>query len=480
MTVAKRRAPVRPRKPGDQTVVIFGASGDLVSRKLIGALWALDRDGLMPDEWRVVGYARTDLDDERFRERMREALTKRPDFAAKRWTRFAKRLHYVRGAYDDLAGLDDELREHGVAGGRRLYYCSVPPSAYEPIVAEIGRHRLGEGSRMVVEKPFGHDLASAKRLNRLIHQVFDEDQVFRIDHYLGKETVQNILVFRFSNGMFEPIWNRRYVTQVEITVAESEGVGHRGGFYEEAGALRDIVQNHIFQVLTFLTMEPPASFDPGALRDEKSKVLAALRRIEPEDTVFGQYGPGRVDGRKAPGYRSEEGVDPRSRTETFVAMRLWIDNWRWATVPFYVRTGKRLPRRVTEVTMKFHDAPHSLFRDSSVAPNHLTLRIQPDEGICLSFDAKVPGPEMRIEPVTMDFSYGAHFGSETPEAYERLLRDAMVGDHTLFPRSDEVERAWDALETVVHDRPRLYRYAAGTWGPRAAHDLVPGGWHLGD
>ncbi len=471
-------------RPPDRTIVIFGASGDLTSRKLVPALYALHVDGLLPGQWEVVGYARTEMSDAEFRDRMRESVAQRHgEVSEDAWSAFARRLHYRSGPYAGEGALADLVGElsAGSFPQRRLYYCSTPPSTFTDIVRALGGRGPHEGSAIVVEKPFGRDLDSGRELNELVHEVFDEKQVFRIDHYLGKETVQNILVFRFSNGMFEPIWNRRYVTRVEITVSEDGGVGHRGRFYEEAGALRDIVQNHIFQVLTFLAMEPPVSFDPETLRDEKAKVLSALRPVDPAEVVRGQYTAGRVGTEDVAGYRAEEGVDPASETETYVAMRLAIDSWRWAGVPFYVRTGKRLPRRVTEVTMSFHDAPHALFREATPETNHLTLRIQPDEGICLSFDAKVPGPGMRTQRVDMDFSYARYFDVDPPEAYERLLRDALAGDHTLFPRADEVERAWTVLQPIIKAPPPLRDYTAGSWGPPEADDLPgPAGWHLRD
>ena len=461
-------------RPDDQTIVIFGASGDLTARKLVPALYALHTDGLLPAEWKVVGYSRTEMSEQEFRERMRGGI---PDADTETWRSFAARLHYVPGAFDSAHAMDhlnDELAARD-APSRRLLYCATPPSAYTQIIERVGECGLHEGSSIVIEKPFGRDLTSARELNEAVHRVFDEPQVFRIDHYLGKETVMNILVFRFANGMFEPTWNRRYVTGVEVTVAEDVGVGHRGGFYEEAGAIRDIVQNHIFQVLTFLAMEPPVSFRPEALRDEKAKLLSAVRRVDPDDVVRGQYeAAGDVRG-----YREERGVPRDSGTETYVAMRIGIDNWRWAGVPFVIRTGKRLPRRVTEVTLAFHDAPHALFEGDRPEANHLTIRIQPEEGICLTFDAKVPGPQMRTTPVDMNFSYARHFASDPPEAYQRLLHDAMLGDHTLFPRSDEVELAWGALDDVLAKPPPLHGYPAGSWGPAAADALLDGRtWHV--
>jgi glucose-6-phosphate 1-dehydrogenase len=471
------------RRPDDQTIVIFGASGDLTARKLVPALYALHRQKLMPERYKIVGYARSPLTEDEFRRKMRTAVRTfaRERFRDDDWRSFAKHLNYVPGEFADpgaMAHLESELSERD-APRRRLFYCATPPSAYQQIIQRLGEEGLAEDGRIVVEKPFGQDLASARTLNALVHEVFSERQIFRIDHYLGKETVQNILVFRFANGMFEPIWNRRYVSSVEITVAEEMGVEGRGRFYEEAGALRDIVQNHVLQVLTFLAMEPPVSFDPESLRNEKMKILTALRPVLPGDVVRGQYGAGRTGRRQIAGYRDERGVAKRSKIETYVALRMRVDTWRWAGVPFYARTGKRLPRRVTEVTMDFHDAPHALFRESRPVTNHLTLRIQPNEGIRLTFDAKVPGPEMMVAPVHMDFSYADEFRTQPAEAYERLLHDAMVGDHTLFPRADEVERAWAILEPVLRSPPPVHTYAAGTWGPERADALVDRGhWHL--
>ncbi|HVF11697.1 MAG TPA: glucose-6-phosphate dehydrogenase, partial [Actinomycetota bacterium] len=359
----------------------------------------------------------------------------------------------------------------------------TPPSAFELIAQRIAEQELSPRSRIVVEKPFGRDVESARSLNEALHRVFDENQIFRIDHYLGKETVQNILVLRFSNGMFEPIWNRRYVSSVQVDVAESVGIEGRGKFYEEAGVIRDIVQNHMMQLVATLMMEPPASFDAESIRDEKVKLLRAVPRLKPENVVRGQYVSGMVDGKGVVGYRQETDVASDSFTESFVAIRAEIENWRWAGVPIFLRTGKRLPLRATTITVVFKDAPHMLFEESGLAapsPNHLTIRVQPDEGITLTFDAKVPGPEMEIAPVDMSFDYDTSFMTEPAEAYERLIHDAMEGDATLFTRADEIERAWEIVEPLL-DKTRPEFYEAGSWGPRESEQLVaPGIWHLAD
>ncbi|HEX2040431.1 MAG TPA: glucose-6-phosphate dehydrogenase [Acidimicrobiales bacterium] len=472
-------------------LVVFGASGDLTARKLMPALAALADDRRLPPAFAVVGVARTELSDDDFRRRMLEAVEK-PSAA---WENLVSGFRYVAGDYTEgetferlRQVLEEVDRERGTAGNR-VYYLATVPQVFAEVAGALSAHGLsrpqadGAFVRIVVEKPYGRDLASAQTLDVAMHDAFEESQIYRIDHYLGKETVQNVLALRFANAIFEPIWNRRYVDHVQITVAESLGVGHRGGFYESAGALRDIVQNHVLQVLALTVMEPPATVDAKGIRDEKVKALRAVDVLStdevPSEVVRGQYDPGWVNGEEVLGYRSEEGVDPASRVETYVAMRLRVDNWRWAGVPFYVRTGKRLPKRVTEVAMEFHDVPHLPFgaRESrGLGPNALVLRIQPDEGITLRFGAKVPGQTFRVRTVSMDFSYGAAFLEETPEAYERLLLDAMVGDPTLFIRTDEVEQAWRVVAPLLEawEDPQLplARYAAGTWGPREADRLL--------
>ncbi|MBI3626268.1 MAG: glucose-6-phosphate dehydrogenase [Candidatus Rokubacteria bacterium] len=486
--------------PADEpfALVIFGASGDLTKRKLVPALWSLFQGRVLPEPFVAIGVARSAMSHDDFRHRMREAVA---EFARVQppaphvWDRFASCLYYCPGVTDDpalyerLGALLRQLETDKGTGGNRLFYCATPPSLYPEIVTRLGASRIQRETkgwvRIIIEKPFGRDRASAAELNRVVSGVFAEDQVYRIDHYLGKETVQNILVFRFANGIFEPLWNRNHVNHVQITVAESLGVEARGAYYEEAGALRDMIQNHILQLLCLVAMEPPVSFDADPVRDEKSKVLRAIRPIPPEEVdhvvVRGQYGPGFLDGQRVPGYRSEKGVAPDSATETFAALRLSVDNFRWAGVPFYLRTGKRMPKRASEIAIQFWGTPHLLFRRHDPAeriePNILVLRIQPDEGIALTFGAKLPGPELNIRPVTMDFRYGASFGGEPPEAYERLLLDAIHGDATLYARADWVDLAWEVLTPVLEawgagPAPKFPNYEAGTWGPAEADAFI--------
>jgi glucose-6-phosphate 1-dehydrogenase len=480
-------------------MVIFGATGDLTARKLVPALYNLALDQQLPTEFFVVGFARRDWDDARFRATMLEGVNahsrRRPADPAV-WEGFARRLRFLSAPFEDPAGyaalgrlLDAIQRESG-AGRDRIFYLATPPSAYPAIIRRLGEaglvHRSpSEGfSRIIVEKPFGRDLATARELNAALADVFREDQIYRIDHYLGKETVQNILVLRFANGIFEPIWNQKYVDHVQITAAESLGVEGRGRYYEEAGLLRDMIQNHVMQLLCLTAMEPPVAFGADAVRDEKVKVLRAVRVPEvaevPSMSVRAQYGPGSVGGTEVPGYLEEPGVAASSTTETYAALRLAVDNWRWAGVPFYLRAGKRLPRRVTEIAIQFKAVPHLLFRgpgSEEIEPNVLALRIQPDEGIALKFGSKVPGPTVRIRSVAMDFRYGTSFGAEPPEAYERLILDGLLGDGTLFTRRDEVEAAW-ALITRIHEgwaaeaARRLPSYEAGSWGPVEADAFV--------
>ncbi len=484
-----------PRTPEPCAVVVFGATGDLTARKLVPALYNLARERQLPAGFSVVGFARRDWSDEQFRQIMREAVAQhsREPLREDIWDEFARGLHYVRSTFDDLNGylhlserLGKQDHAHGAAGNR-LFYLATPPADYAGIVQRLGEAGLVRGgqaggwSRLVIEKPYGRDLPSARELDASVRMVFRERQIFRIDHYLGKETVQNILVFRFGNGIFEPLWNRGYVDNVQISVAESVGIEGRGGYYEVSGALRDMVQNHLLQVLALIAMEPVASFSGDSVREEKAKVFQSIRPIEDiaADTVRAQYTAGAILGEAVPGYRDETGVLADSRTETFVAMRLLIDNWRWAGVPFYLRTGKRLPKRATEVAITFKHAPLHLFGEISgdnPAPNLLVLRIQPDEGISLRFGAKVPGTRADVRPVHMDFRYGSAFGVEAPEAYERLLLDAMLGDPTLFTRWDSVEAAWSLLTPVLRawdaSTSPLQSYEAGTWGPDAAAQLV--------
>ncbi len=486
--------------PSDEpfALVIFGASGDLTKRKLVPALWSLFQGRVLPEPFVILGVARSEMSDDEFRRRMREAVGEfarvQPP-AAHVWERFASSLYYCPGdpadaaLYERLGARLRQLETDKGTVGNRLFYCSTPPSLYPAIVTRMGAsglRREGTGwTRVIIEKPFGRDLASARELNRIVSRVLTEDQVYRIDHYLGKETVQNLLVFRFANGIFEPLWNRNHVNNVQITVAESLGVEGRGAYYEEAGALRDMIQNHILQLLCLVAMEPPVSFDADPVRDEKTKVLRAIRPIPPDGVdqvaVRGQYGPGFLEGHRVPGYRDEKGVTPDSRTETFAALKLFIDNWRWAGVPFYLRTGKRLPKRASEIAIQFWGTPHPLFRRPDPAdrldPNLLVVRIQPDEGIALTFGAKLPGPEINIRQVTMDFRYGASFGGEPPEAYERLLLDAIHGDATLYARSDWVDVAWQILTPLLEawgggPAPKFPNYEAGTWGPAEADAFI--------
>jgi glucose-6-phosphate 1-dehydrogenase len=460
--------------PEPTAIVIFGASGDLTHRKLLPALYHLFVEGLLPSRFGIVGYARTEMSHESFMEKARRSVAEygRTEPEDEQWSEFAEGLSYVSGEFADPGAMEDlrkrleTLDETRGCEGRRFFYCATPPEAYPDIVGRIGEEAMAERARIVIEKPFGTDLETARELNRTLHTVFDESQVFRIDHYLGKETVQNILVFRFANTLWEPLWNRRYVDHVQLTVAEEIGIEGRGRFYERTGAIRDMVQTHLFQVLTFLTIEPPATFDPEMLRDEKVKVFQATRPIAPSNVVRGQYR----------GYRDEEGVDPDSDIETFVAMKVEVDNWRWAGVPFFLRTGKRLPRKVTEATVVFKSVPHQIFEQEGiggVAPNRLTLRIQPDEGISLSIMVQRPGLGIRLGGASLDFDYGETF-TESPlvDAYELLLLEAMHGDHTLFTRQDGVERAWEILMPVFEDMPPVFEFEAGTWGPDEADALI--------
>jgi len=480
----ERRAP-----PG--VLVVFGASGDLTARKLMPALERLSRRRMLPPAFAVVGVARTEMDDESFRQAMRAAV---PD-AGPAWTELVKGFRYVAGEYahpdtfSALAQVLSDLDDQRGTGGNRTFYLATLPTVFEEVARGLGAVGLNKAPgqvspvRLVIEKPFGRDLDSARQLDQGLHEFFDEDQIYRIDHYLGKETVQNVLALRFANAIFEPVWNRRYVDHVQITVAESLGVEHRGGFYETAGALRDIVQNHVMQVLALTLMEPPATVDAQGIRDEKVKALRAVGILTPDqvlgDVVRAQYDTGWSEGEQVNGYRDEEGVDPHSSTETYIAMRLEVDNWRWAAVPVFLRTGKRLPKRLTEVALQFHRVPHLPFVASEARglhPNAMILRIQPDEGISLRFGAKVPGQAFEVRDVLMDFSYGSAFLEEPPDAYERLLLDAMVGDPTLFIRSDEVDQAWQIVDPLIDawasGEAPVARYAAGTWGPRQADQLI--------
>jgi len=469
---------LRPAEP--QAVVIFGASGDLTKRKLLPAFFHLYIEGMLPDAFAIVGYARTELSDEQFRETALSSLRRyaRCEVSGDAWEGFQERLSYVTGEFEGELAMEHlrvalELidKERGTKGGR-FFYCATPPVAYPTIVARLAESDMHRGARILIEKPFGRDLDSARELNRLLHEVFDESQIFRIDHYLGKETVQNILAFRFANGMFEPIWNRRYVDNVQITVAEDIGVEGRGSFYEQTGTIRDMVQTHLLQVLTFLAMEPPVSIEPDRLRDEKVKVLRSMNPCSPEKVVRGQY----------EGFRMEPDVTANSEAETYAALELSIDNWRWAGVPFFLRTGKRLARKATEVSLSFRGVPFEVFKGTRASPpgrDHLTIRIQPDEGITVALNVKKPGPGMELGRATLDFDYDRTFATPLLEAYEHLILEAMEGDHTLFTREDEVERAWEVLMPVLEDPPPVIEYESGSWGPPQAAALIePRHWHI--
>ena len=468
------------RPPTPQALVIFGASGDLARKKILPALYNLSMQGLLPENYSIIGYALSDWDDDAFRQHARQSVEEhsRETLDDRAWKTFADSLFYVQGGFDDPAAmqrLSDALEQadgNGCQGGR-LFYLAVPPPMFPVIVEQLGK--IGANtptSRIVVEKPFGHSLDSARQLSDTIHQVFDEGQLFRIDHYLGKETVQNLVVFRFANFLWERVWNRDAIDHVQITVAENIGIEGRAGYYDKAGAIRDLLQNHMLQVLTFLTLEPPRSLGAEAFRDEQVKLLRTIRPINPEDIVRGQY----------EGYRDEEGVEAGSTTETYIAVQLWIDNWRWEDVPFYLRHGKELAERNSEITVVLRRAPDYLFAAQgidTVPPNHLTIRVQPDEGISLAFQAKKPGPGYELQTVRMDFDYDRSFDHASAEAYERLLHDAMAGDHTLFPREDAVERAWEIVQPILDTPSPLFSYRPGSWGPAEAAQLIaPREWHL--
>ncbi len=495
--------PLRGNLPRGQAIdpcaiILFGATGDLVHRKLAPALFHLSVAGALPSRYSVVGVARRDWTDETFRDEVKPSLAKHggADFD-RTWPEFAGHLFFSGGTFDDPATYEalkaklDELDQSQATGGNRLFYLAVAPEFFLPIVEQLGKAGLinpephkGPWTRVVIEKPFGHDLPSAQDLSRDVAKVLDESQTYRIDHYLGKETVQNILALRFGNAIFEAIWNRRHVESVQITVAEEVAVGSRGGFYDEAGAIRDLVQNHILQVLCLVAMEPPVNLSADSVRTEKVKVLQALPRWTAEEVdrrvVRAQYTPGSIQGRDVPDYLSEKGVKPDSTTETYVALRLTLNNWRWAGVPFYLRTGKALPKRTTEIAIQFRNPPTNLFEpdvEGSDHVNQLILLIQPKEGTSLAFQAKIPGSRRRLQRVRMDFRYGTAFAIPSPEAYERLLLDVILGDPTLFTRTDEVENAWQFITPILEawhrpDAPKPAKYAAGTWGPREADALV--------
>ena len=479
-------------------MVIFGIDGDLAKRKLLPAVYNLMAGHFLPDGFAIVGLDRQEMTTEQFREKldrvMGDYLPQNADRSV--WKALSQRVHYLAGDFQEGATyrqLNDVLQRVDASSGTQgnyIFYMATIPGLFGRIVTHLGEYGLtvereGIWRRVIIEKPFGHDLDSARALNHELQRVLQERQIYRIDHYLGKETVQNILVFRFANGIFEPVWNRQYIDHVQITVAESLGVEHRGRYYEQAGALRDMVPNHLLQLLCFLAMEPPNSFAADAVRDEKAKVLRGVVPLSSLDVLrfvaFGQYGQGTVDGKPVVGYRAEPHVGPESMTETYVAMKLFIDNWRWAGVPFYLRTGKRMTRRLTEIVVQFKRAPFMLFRKTEVdrlAPNVLVIRIQPDEGISLRFDAKVPGPTVRIGTVDMDFQYADYFGNAPQTGYETLLHDAMAGDATLFQRADNIELGWAIVQMILDVWKSLPgaaafpNYQSGSWGPSEAEALL--------
>jgi glucose-6-phosphate 1-dehydrogenase len=476
------------RSPDPCVLVVFGATGDLTRRKIFPALYALASRRLLPERFGVVGVARTEQTTKQWVADMKKAVQEhgRDEFQADVWSELAAGLRYVATEFVDDAGEDRvvealrDLDETRGTAGNRLHYLAVPPGAFETIVRELGERRGNEGwTRLIVEKPFGHDRESARRLNAILEEFFSEDEIFRIDHYLGKETVQNMLALRFANGIFEPIWNRQFIDHVQITVAESIGIEGRAAFYEQAGAIRDVFQNHLLQLVALTAMEPPIDFTADSVRNEKVKVLRSLHTPGPKSVVRGQYGRGVVEGEDVPGYREEPGVASDSTTETYVAAKLYVDNWRWADTPFYVRAGKRLPRRETTIAIQFQRAPHPPFAEiagDGLRPNVLLIHVQPDEGVSLAIGAKVPGAGMTIRTVHMDFLYGGAFRTSLPEAYERLILDAMLGDATLFTRADEVDEQWALVDAIVagwkRDRPSFPNYAAGSWGPTTADDLL--------
>ncbi|MGW4377936.1 glucose-6-phosphate dehydrogenase [Streptomyces albidoflavus] len=482
-----------PRIAGPSGLVIFGVTGDLSRKKLMPAVYDLANRGLLPPGFSLIGFARREWQDQDFAEVVHDAVKEyaRTPFREEVWQQLAQGMRFVQGTFDDdqsfetLKATMEELDKEQGTGGNFAFYLSVPPKFFPKVVQQLKKHGLAdapEGSwrRAVIEKPFGHDLASARELNEIVHEVFAPDQVFRIDHYLGKETVQNILALRFANTMFEPLWNRSYVDHVQITMAEDIGIGGRAGYYDGIGAARDVIQNHLLQLMALTAMEEPASFEANALVAEKAKVLGAVRLPEDlgKDTVRAQYSAGWQGGEKAVGYLEEEGINPRSTTDTYAAVKLEVDNRRWAGVPFYLRTGKRLGRRVTEIAVVFQRAPHSPFDTTTteeLGHNALVIRVQPDEGVTVRFGSKVPGTSMEVRDVSMDFAYGESFTESSPEAYERLILDVLLGDANLFPRTEEVELSWRILDPIeeywdTHGKPA--QYPAGSWGPKEADEML--------
>lgn len=479
--------------PQPCVLVIFGASGDLARRKLVPALYELAREKLLPQKFALIGFARTALNDESFRSQCRQAVetfSRSKPIESEAWQQLEQSMHYLPAAsYDDsqaytrLAEMLLEMDTKLGTAGNRLFYLATPPEAFEPVINCLSGLPSSGWQRIIVEKPFGHDLPSAMALNNLLHRHFDESQVFRIDHFLGKETVQNLLVMRFANAIFEPIWNYKYIDHVQITVSETLGVGQRGGYYDRVGALRDMVQNHMLQLLALVAMEPPAALDALSIRDEKVKVYKSIRPIRPNQVdhfaVRGQYRAGAANGQQTPGYWNEPGVNPNSKTETFAAVKLFIDNWRWSGTPFYLRTGKFLAEKLSEIVVRFRSPPMTLFQKQCqmpVYPNDLVIRVQPEEGISWRLNGKVPGGQLNIKSVALDFHYKTAFHAEPPDAYQRLIHDALLGDQTLFIRGDEVEAAWAVIDPIEQgwqkSRKPPQEYPPGSWGPKDAFDLI--------
>lgn len=490
------------RKTPPCTVVIFGANGDLTKRKLLPALYRLAYERRLPPGFAIIGLSRTPMSDDEFRSRMKESVMKFLEdspFDESLWASFAQGLSYIAGdvsdpaTYEKLGQSIQQVSEARQIGANVLFYLSTQPSQYAEIAENLAAAKLNTAEgwrRIVIEKPFGHDLTSARELNNRLQTCFREEEIYRIDHYLGKETVQNILAFRFGNGIFEPLWNRNYIDHVQITAAESIGVEGRGAYYQEAGALRDMIQNHLLQVMATVAMEASSTFQSDAVRDERAKLLRSIRIMKPgevaQHSVAGQYGPGRVGGQQVSGFRQEKGVDPDAQTDTYSAVTFFVDNWRWAGVPFYIRSGKYLPKRISEIAIHFRSAPLAIFHGEEgtgleTVPNLLILRIQPEEGISLKFVSKRPGAGMNLRPVSMDFNYGSSFGERSPSAYETLLLDAMIGDATLYTRQDMVEASWSAVQPILDYRASqkfgFPNYEAGTWGPAESDEMLARNGH---